>query len=207
MQNIINFDVRGDYVCSCVANIFNGAETINLFFEADEYIAPQLEISIIGETTTTTVYDLEVVNGYAVYNLDHTIFTKKEQLTIKYIDGTKSGTTFYFNKIRETYSSVYTLRVDKISTDTFKMNFVAKRKLESSDFSPEDFSVNEDGEIVVKSPKKIDVTKENGVIAKITLTYGAESESTSTDIKTYNCSWDNNGNLIKFGDLPITWSG
>ena len=206
MQNIINFDVRGDYACSCVANIFNGAETINLFFEADEYTAPQLEVTVIGETTTTTVYDLEVVNGYAIYNLDHTIFNRTGQLTIKYIDGTKSGTIFYFNKSRETYSTSLTMRVDKISADTFKINFIVKKKTEPESFSSDDFVVNEDGELTVKSPKEIKVTKPSDVVTKVKFIYAYSTETTAEDQKTYECTYDTDGNLIKFGDLPITWS-
>ena len=205
MQNIINFDVRGDYACSCVANIFNSAETINLFFESDEYTAPQLEVTVIGETTTTTVYNLEVVNGYAVYNLDHTIFAKGEQLAIKYVDGTKSGTTFYFTKTRETYNSKNTMRVDKISTDTFKIQFIVKTKTESSSFSSDDFEVNDEGEITVKSPKRINVSKTSDIISNVTLIYAEATETTAADQKSYDCTYDTDGNLIKFGDLPITW--
>ena len=207
MQNIVNFDVRDYFACSCVANIFNGSENINLFFEADTYNAPQLEISIIGDTTTTTVYDLEVVNGLAVYNIDHTIFKKSEQLAIKYIDGSKIGTTFYFNKTAETYSKHKTMRVKKMSDDTFKIEFITNYKRDISDLSFDDFEVDENGEVKVKSPIEIKATKTNGVVSNVTLIYKKATETEQADEKSYKCTYDTNGNLIEFGNLPITWNG
>ena len=201
MQNIINFDVRGDYACSCVANIFNGAETINLFFEADEYIKPQLEVIATittseTTTTTTTVYDLEVVNGFAVFNLDHTKFTSCQ---LKYIDGTKSGTTFYFTKSGTTYSISQTMRVDKIASDKFKISFVAKYKRDINSYS-DDFEVDEDGTLTVKSPTKIKVTETDDLVSNVTLVYS------ETDERSYSCKYDENGKLTQFGSLPITWN-
>lgn len=208
MQNIINFDVRENCVCSCLCNIHNDSETINLFFEADEYNNPQLEISIInGTVTTTDVYDLEVVNGYAVYDLDHTIFTTAERISIKYIDGLKISTLVYFSKTAQTYSKSRTMRVNKVSDDTFKIEFIARRKSQVNDFSYDDFEVDENGELTVKSPTEIKVTKTNNVISNVTLIYKKTTTTTDADQKSYNCTYDTNGNLTKFGDLPITWSG
>lgn len=207
MQNIINFDVRENCVCSCVCNIHNDSETINLFFEADEYDSPQVEISIIGKTTTTAVYDLEVVNGYAVYNLDHTIFTTAERISIKYIDGSKAGTLFYFSKTAQTYSTSRTMRVNKVSDDTFKIEFIARYKRQVNNVSSDDFEIDDGGELKLKSPIEIKATKTNDVVSNVTLIYKKATETEVADQKSYNCTYDADGNLTKFGDLPITWNG
>ena len=202
MQNIINFDVRSDYTCSCVANIFNGAETINLFFEADEYIAPQLEVTTTTlKTTTTTVYDLEVINGFAVFNLDHTTFISCQ---IKYIDGTKSGTTFYFLKSGTTYSTNTTMKVVKSADDRFDIDFIVK--YQSNSFS-DDFEIDENGELSIKSPIEINVTKQDDEIINVRIVYKKPTETEPGDEKSYNCTYNADGNLTRFGDLPIVWNG
>lgn len=203
MQNIINFDVRGDYTCSCMCAIHNKSESIDLFFEADSYNTPQLEISIIGETKTTTVYDLEVVNGFAVYNFDHRMFSTDQTVSIKYIDGLKSGTEFYFRKSYETYGYHTTMRVDKISDIEFKINIVRDYKVD--DFSDDFEEVN--GELKLRSPIEINVTKQNDKVINVRIVYKKPTETEPGDEKSYNCTYNADGNLTRFGDLPIVWNG
>ena len=51
-----------------------------------------------------------------------------------------------------------------------------------------------------RSVDSIDVTESNDRVSAVTINYDDET------VHTYNCSYDNDGNLISFGGVPISWT-
>lgn len=195
MRNIINFDVRGDCTCACVCNIHDGGEIIRLIFEADTYNAPRVELSLNDSSGETTTVDLEVVNGRAVYDLNYLDFTADTIRTVRYVDGEKIGTWLRFGKKQDgTIPLNRTMKVTKILDYAFEISFVS-----GTGFS-DDFEVD-DGEIKLKSAVGIEVSKSDGKVSNVTILYDDNTRSSN------NCTYDTNGNLTKFGNLPITWGG
>lgn len=207
MKNIVIFDVRGEYFCACVANIFErGNNTIVLTFEADSYANPKYEI-MVGETST--LHDLTVSNGLAsgvfnwaaIFGVDN----PPAYCQIRYVDGDKVGTWFEWSLSTTVPAGMIeagfrTLRVDKTGNTSFEIIFVASELIPISTANPEDFDVDENGEISLKNVTDINVTKNtDDQITSVEIVYEDETA------ENYKCKYDSDGNLISFGDINVNW--
>ena len=85
----------------------------------------------------------------------------------------------------------------------FKINIVRDYKVD--DFSDDFEEVN--GELKLRSPIEINVTKQNDKVINVRIVYKKPTETEPGDEKSYNCTYNADGNLTRFGDLPIVWNG
>lgn len=187
MRNLINFDVRGDCACACVACIFDGSESIRFIFEANEYIKPQMQLAITdGETITV---DLLVENNLAIYDFDISILHDGIKFTVQYLDVGKVGATFNFRQ-KYDLSSSRTLKVyDQGGHD---LMIYCTQKYKMPDFS-DDFDIDEDGKISIKQMKIV-----AGENVKVDEAFDEETNTT-----TYTISSTGGGGKI-YSDVNIT---
>ena len=212
MKNIVIFDVRGESICACVANIFeNHSNTINLTFEAETFENPKIEILT---QSGSTFYDLSVENGVAVGEFPwNEIFGDTSTTTtcrMRYVDGEKVGTWFIWSLPKTTVpagmieSGYRTLKVSKriyLGNTVFDINWVASELKQVSGANPSQFNVSDDGEISLKEVENVTAKKnENDQIILIGINYTDGTSSIN------QCVYDSDGNLISFGDIDINWS-
>ena len=212
MKNIVIFDVRGESICACVANIFeNQSNTINLTFEAETFKNPKIEILT---QSGSTFYDLSVENGVAVGEFPwNDIFGDTSTTTtcrMRYVDGEKVGTWFIWSLSKTTVpagmieSGYRTLKVSKriyLGNTVFDINWVASELKQVSGANPSQFNVSDDGEISLKEVENVTAKKnENDQIILIGINYTDGTSSIN------QCVYDSDGNLISFGDIDINWS-
>ena len=202
MRNIIKIDVFGVCSCALVANINDWTNSIQIMFENDAFNNPTIEI-LNGETTTT--YDLDVVNGVAVYDFPLSNFTKPNRYQFRYVDGDKIGSWFTMINI-DTVTILFTktLKVIRLSEHDFRTVWVNLYETPVTSYDPEDFTVSDDGELSLKdnaNVSRIIATDKGGKVINVTLKYDNDTQSSN------DCTYDNDtGKLIKFGSLEIDWS-
>ena len=211
MKNIVIFDVRGESICACVANIFeNQINTINLTFEAETFENPKIEILT---QSGSTFYDLSVKNGVAVGEFPwNEIFGDTSTATtcqMRYVDGEKVGTWFIWSAPKTTVptgmiaAGYRTLKVSKriyLGNTVFDINWVASELKQVSGANPSQFNVSDDGEISLKEVESVTAKKnENDQVTLIGINYTDGTSSIN------QCLYDSDGNLISFGDIDINW--
>ena len=212
MKNIVIFDVRGESICACVANIFeNQINTINLTFEAETFKNPKIEILT---QSGSTFYDLSVENGVAVGEFPwNEIFgdtSTTATCQMRYVDGEKVGIWFIWSLSKTTVpagmieSGYRTLKVSKrmyLGNTVFDINWVASELKQVSGANPSQFNVSDDGEISLKEVENVTAKKnENDQIILIGINYTDGTSSIN------QCVYNSDGNLISFGDIDINWS-
>lgn len=202
MRNIIRIDVFGVCSCALVANINDWTNSIQIMFENDAFNNPTVEI-LVGETTTT--YDLEVVNGVAVFNFPFSIFTTTTRCKFRYVDGDKIGS--WFTMINIDGGSIpftKTLKVIRLSEYDFRVLLFNLYETPVTSYNPDDFTISDDGELSLTdgaTVTQIIATDKGGRVTNVKLKYSNDTESSN------DCKYDDDtGKLIKFGDLPIDWS-
>ena len=210
MRNIIKIDVSGECACACVSNVYDGSDTFKIAFDAAEYAAPQIEIQV---NSTTTAYNLEIVDGLAVHNFDYSVFNSVTACKFRYVDGEKLGTWFQILGIYGgTIPAKKTMCVVRVNDFMFSMYFSATATAPVVSYDPDVFDVTDDGELTLNDElsKKIDeittanvtgitvTTDTDDTITNVTLAY---DDGTSTSNA---CKYDSDGNLIQFGDLSIS---
>ena len=211
MKNIVIFDVRGESICACVANIFeNQINTINLTFEAETFENPKIEILT---QSGSTFYDLSVKNGVAVGEFPwNEIFGDTSTATtcrMRYVDGEKVGTWFIWSLSKTTVpagmieAGYRTLKVSKriyLGNTVFDINWVASELKQVSGANPSDFSVSDDGEISLKKVESVTAAKnDNDQVTLIGINYDDGTSSIN------QCVYNADGDLVKFGDIDINW--
>ena len=211
MKNIVIFDVRGESICACVANIFeNQSNTINLTFEAETFKNPKIEILT---QSGSTFYDLSVENGVAVGEFPwNDIFGDTSTTTtcrMRYVDGEKVGTWFIWSLSKTTVpagmieSGYRTLKVSKrmyLGNTVFDINWVASELKQVSGANPSQFNVSDDGEISLKEVENVTAKKnENDQIILIGINYTDGTSSIN------QCVYNADGDLVQFGDIEISW--
>lgn len=207
MRNLITIDVFGECACACVANIYDASNVILIVFENRSYTAPKIEISY---NDTTTVYDLEIVNGFATFTFPFTeIFSTTTECEFRFVDGEKVGRWFtIWNLYGAVVPAKKTLKVARAYEYAFSCGYHAiAPETPVTAYDPDDFEIDEDGELSLKDPEesaaveKIIATDKGGIITNIRVQYSDKTESSN------DCKYDEDtGKLIKFGDLPIDWS-
>ena len=211
MRNSVVFDVCGESICACVANIFeNQSNTINLTFEAETFKNPKIEILT---QSGSTFYDLSVENGVAVGEFPwNDIFGDTSTTTtcrMRYVDGEKVGTWFIWSLSKTTVpagmieSGYRTLKVSKrmyLGNTVFDINWVASELKQVSGANPSQFNVSDDGEISLKEVESITAKKnENDQIILIGINYTDGTSSIN------QCVYNADGDLVQFGDIDINW--
>lgn len=204
MRNLITIDVFGECACACVANIYDASNVILIVFENRSYTAPKIELSY---NDTTTVYDLEIVNGFATFTFPFAeIFSKTTECDFRFVDGEKVGRWFtIWNLYGAVVPAKKTLKVARAYEYAFSCGYHAiAPETPVTAYDPDDFEINEDGELSTIDPPtvlRIAVTDTRGLITNIRVRYSDDTESSN------DCIYDEDtGKLIKFGDLPIDWS-
>lgn len=209
MKNTVIFDVRGECQCACVGNVFeSNTNTINFAFESNDYNEAKYEI-MVGESSTFC--DLSVENGVAVGVFDWAaifdVDNPPKTCQIRYVDGDKVGTWFTWSLTTTTVpvgmieAGFRTLRVDKTGNTSFEIKFVASELKPVSTANPDDFTVSDDGEISLKTVTGINATKNaDDQITSVEFVYEDETA------EMYSCTYNDDGDLTKFGDIVIDWS-
>ena len=211
MKNIVIFDVRGESICACVANIFeNQINTINLTFEAETFENPKIEILT---QSGSTFYDLSVENGVAVGEFPwNEIFgdtSTTATCQMRYVDGEKVGIWFIWSLSKTSVpagmieSGYRTLKVSKrmyLGNTVFDINWVASELKQVSGANPSQFNVSDDGEISLKEVENVTAKKnENDQIILIGINYTDGTSSIN------QCVYNADGDLVQFGDIDINW--
>lgn len=202
MKNIIVFDVRGECSCACVANILeNDANNIILTFEDDSYSNPKFEIK--SSTGESTLYNLTVVNGMATgeFNWGEILQSENSYCQMRYADNDKIGKWFNWQLSTTTTGIDYkSLRVYKENDTTFSIKFIASQLTPVNSADPNDFDVDENGVMSLKSVSSINAVKNsNKKIGSIEFIY---ENGTS---ETCNCTYNSDGDLTTFGSITIDW--
>lgn len=219
MKNVLTFN-GGSFLT--LENIDSGADSIIIRYYIESPSTPQisingtlysltatghgnlyqkqLDLSIVDETNF--YIDFFLINGgtsYAQYKLVFYDFDDDGDFHInlwqKRLQVFQTGNTSVFH--------AYIIALVETETTTIGDGLTVTQQSELKVNTGAGLTTTADGKVAaiqaLKNVDSIEVTETNNRVSNITINY--DDETTHS----YACSYDNNGNLVSFGGVPITW--
>ena len=222
MKNIINVQYNSNNIeFLCLENIENGTDSIILRIKSN------VDPVIVNEE------EYEVIDGVATVNLNLSEITE-QTFTVTIFESSITIYFYNFNTVIPIVLSNVrwrTMRVNYVNDTLFHVNLIAAvtttdigvgdgftlndygdLEIDVSDGIiinddgalevdiTDDFEFDEDGKLSLKSVESIYVTESNDLVSNVSIEY------TDGSTNSYNCTYDANKKLTRFGNIPITWS-
>ena len=197
MKNILNIKVNSKCDCTCHENIDNGTNRILVRYERENPINPKIVVN-------SEEHDLEFVNGVAIYELQLPGANEEQKsIEFKFIDDDYDGHKFFIgcNQWRGNLA-FYTAKLVRVSTYSFRIDMVQIVDMSTMKVGS-GLTISDNGEIEIEEKEVESITAKKNENDQVTLIGINYTDGTSS---INQCVYDNDGNLVLFGDIEINWS-